>query len=139
VGQFGAGSPKLERLTSRMRGRLKRRTLNDLADRDSHRNWDDLWHISAGIPCFCSLDEPPKIGRNANFAIVARFLICISAQGKPRATATRTPPASRRSPQAKNHFEATKPVKPPAPRKTLTRLISAAGVARWAARPARSA
>jgi hypothetical protein len=61
VGQFGRGSPKPGRLTSRMQGRLKRRTLNELADRDRHSNWNDLWHISAGVPCFCSLDDPPPI------------------------------------------------------------------------------
>src|SRR5580658_6410420 len=57
-------SPKLERLTSRMRGRLKRRTLNELADRDRHSNRNDLWHISAGIPWLCSLDGPPPIDRS---------------------------------------------------------------------------
>jgi hypothetical protein len=53
-----------------MQGRLKRRTLNELADRDRPSNWNDLRHISSGSPSFCSLDGPPPIGRNANFAVV---------------------------------------------------------------------
>jgi hypothetical protein len=45
-----------------MQGRLKRRTLNELADRDRHRDWNGLCHISAGVRCFSRLDDPPPIG-----------------------------------------------------------------------------